>query len=78
MHKAKLKSTGETVAVKVQHRGLKEQCKGDINLAKIFLKIIAVIFPDFEYGWIGEQFDKNIPRELNFRLEGKNCQRCAE
>ena len=32
VHKATLKSTGETVAVKVQHPWIKEQCAGDLKL----------------------------------------------
>lgn len=32
VHKAKLRSTGEIVAVKVQHKWIKEQVPGDLNL----------------------------------------------
>ena len=32
VHKAKLKATGEVVAVKVQHPWIKEQCSGDLRV----------------------------------------------
>ena len=38
---------------------------------------MSLLFTGFEYEWVGEQFDRNIPRELDFCQEAENCERCG-
>ena len=78
VHKARLRETGETVAVKVQHKWIKEQVPGDLNLIEFATAIAKRLFPDFKYGWLAEEFRAKLPLELDFRREAKNCKRCAE
>ena len=56
VHKAKLRSTGEVVAVKVQHKWIKEQVPGDLRLIQFASDCAMTIFPDFKYGWLPEEF----------------------
>lgn len=56
VHKAKLKETGEVVAVKVQHKWIKEQVPGDLRLIQFASDCAMAIFPDFKYGWLPEEF----------------------
>jgi len=36
----------------------------------------AYLFPDFKYGWLAEEMKDKLPRELNYRIEADNCNRC--
>jgi aarF domain-containing kinase len=63
VHKAHLKGgpPGEYVAVKVQHRWIKEQVPGDLKLIQLATDIAGVIFPDFRYGWLPHEFKTRLP-----------------
>ena len=37
-----------------------------------------LIFPDFKYGWLADEFKTRLPAELDFVLEAKNTKRCAK
>jgi len=37
-----------------------------------------MIFPEFQFRWLAEETRKNLPLELDFVNEGKNCERVAE
>ncbi len=76
MHKAKLRSTGEVVVVKVQHKWIKEQVPGDLRCIQIGCDAAAVMFPDFKYGWLAEEFRTRLPLELDFKIEAQNAERC--
>jgi len=74
VHIAKLKN-GQKVAVKVQHRWLKEQCYGDIKIVNFLTQLAEVVFPGFKYKWYGAELKKMLPRELDFVGEAKNADR---
>jgi aarF domain-containing kinase len=78
VHKARLRSTGEIVAVKVQHKWIKEQVPGDLRMIEFATDVARKIFPDFKYSWLAEEFRAKLPLELDFRLEARNCRRCAD
>lgn len=78
VHRARLISTGETVAVKVQHRWIREQVPGDLRIVKLGAQIAAKIFPDFKYAWLADEFQTRLPLEIDFRLEALNCHRCSK
>lgn len=48
VHKARLKS-GQLVAVKVQHHGIREEMPGDIKVLMILARIGKKLFSDFDY-----------------------------
>lgn len=78
VHKARLKSTGEVVAVKVQHQWIKEQVPGDLNIIDFATDVARFFFPNFKYGWLPEQFRSKLPLELDYFIEADNCKRCGE
>lgn len=49
VHKARLKRTGELVAVKVQHAWVRENYPGDIKVLDFCIWLGGKIFPDFKY-----------------------------
>jgi len=77
VHEARLKSTGERVAVKVQHTWLKEQCVGDVRLIDLAVNIGQRIFPGFKYQWFADELKRNMPKELNFTMEAANAERIS-
>ncbi|EDQ86515.1 uncharacterized protein MONBRDRAFT_33784 [Monosiga brevicollis MX1] len=76
VHRAVLRD-GREVAVKVQHWGLREDSVGDIYTVAVLVELTKRIFPDFNYTWLVEEIQKNLPRELNFVEEAANARRCA-
>ena len=78
VHIAYQKGTGKKLAVKVQHRGLRETSKGDIFALESVVGIIESLFSaEFKYGWIMEEIAPQLPRELDFKNEGKNSEIAA-
>ncbi|CAH2328448.1 uncharacterized aarF domain-containing kinase 1 [Pelobates cultripes] len=76
VHRAVLRD-GRTVAVKVQHPKVQSQSKKDIFLMEILLRVVKVVFPQFEFMWLVDEAKKNLPLELNFLNEGHNAERMA-
>jgi aarF domain-containing kinase len=66
------------VAVKVQHKWIKEQVPGDIRLIDIAVDIGQRFFPEFKYKWLPEEMAERMPLELDFTLEAKNAENCKE
>lgn len=77
VHKARLRDTGESVAVKIQHKRLQGFAEVDIVTASVLVKAVKHVFPQFEFGWLADELKENLPRELNFELEGHNAERTA-
>lgn len=73
VHRAKLRSTGQLVAVKVQHPHVLKHSYVDMATMDILVKVVAKIFPNFSFVWLAESTKKNIPLELDFRHEGRNA-----
>jgi aarF domain-containing kinase len=78
VHEATLKGTGERVAVKVQHKWLKESVHGDLFLIDMFVRTAEWYFPEFRYKWLSEETSDNLPQELDFMREGRNADRCRQ
>ena len=78
VHKAKLKESGEEVAVKVQHRYVKQHSFVDIYTMDFLVRVVNYVFPQFEFMWLAEEMRKNLPLELDFRQEGKNAEKVSK
>jgi len=76
VHKAKLKG-GDWVAVKIQHPKVKANSRVDISTMEFLVKTVNWAFPSFDYVWLGEETRKNLPVELDFLNEGRNCEKLA-
>lgn len=77
VHVAYDKRTGRKLAIKVQHRGLRETSVGDIFALCTVVRIAERLFEDFSYGWIADEIAPHLPRELDFLNEGMNADRAA-
>lgn len=77
VHTAICKETGRKLAIKVQHRGLRETSRGDLFAMTYVVKLAEKMFDDFNFGWICEELTPQLPKELNFVNEGKNAEAAA-
>lgn len=73
VHKAKLKSNGQEVAIKVQHPKVQKHSLVDMTTMDVLVNVMAKLFPNFSFLWLAETTKKNIPIELDFTNEGKNA-----
>lgn len=78
VHMAKLKGTGEEVAVKVQHPALDEWAKLDLALTRFSFRTLKRFFPEYDMTWLSEEMEVSLPKELDFREEGRNAKRAKE
>lgn len=46
-----------------------------MNTIELLLKAVARIFPEFKFLWLSEEMRFNLPKELNFILEGQNSEK---
>ncbi|CAI5759776.1 unnamed protein product [Candida verbasci] len=78
VHIAKLKSTGEKVAVKIQHPSLKEFVPLDVKLTRMVFDLMYKVFPEYPLTWLGDEMQNSIFVELDFTKEAENSKRTAE
>lgn len=74
VHTAISKSTGAKLAIKIQHRGLRETSRGDLFAMASVVGIAERLFDDFNFGWICEELVPQLPKELDFHNEGLNAE----
>ncbi|GAA6023884.1 hypothetical protein JCM10207_000517 [Rhodosporidiobolus poonsookiae] len=77
VHKAVDRETGRLVAVKCMHPDLEEFSAIDMRTTTFLLRFVKRIFPSFEFTWLGEEMEQNLPLEMDFRHEALNAARCA-
>ncbi|KAK4496558.1 hypothetical protein PRZ48_012538 [Zasmidium cellare] len=78
VHVATLKGTGEKVAVKVQHPALDEWASLDMWLTRFTFQTLRYWFPEYDLTWLSEEMEVSLPKELDFREEGRNAMRTKE
>jgi aarF domain-containing kinase len=72
------KTTGRKLAVKVQHRYLRETAMADVQQLVWAVRWAEYCFADdFTFGWLAQEIAPNVPKELDFCLEGQNAERAA-
>lgn len=77
VHRAKLRETGEEVAVKLQHPSLKEFVPLDILMTRTVFAIMDYIFPEYPLLWLSDEMQQSIYVELDFTNEARNATRTA-
>lgn len=77
VHKAVLYD-GREVAVKVQHPYVKKSTISDLHTMEVLVNIVAWAFPDFKFQWLVDETKRNVPKELDFTVEGKNAEKIAQ
>ncbi|KAL9596422.1 MAG: hypothetical protein Q9219_005806 [cf. Caloplaca sp. 3 TL-2023] len=78
VHLATMKTTGQTVAVKVQHPALQEWVPLDLALTRFTFSTLKFFFPDYDLQWLSNEMELSLPQELNFDLEGTNAVRTKQ
>ncbi|PVI07984.1 ABC1 kinase family protein [Periconia macrospinosa] len=78
VHRAVIRSTGQKVAVKVQHPALDEWAKLDLALTRFTFETLKYWFPEYDLTWLSEEMEVSLPQELDFAQEGKNAMRARE
>jgi aarF domain-containing kinase len=78
VHVAKLKTTGEKVAVKCQHPSLREFVPLDVFLTQTVFQLLDKVFPEYPLVWLGDELQSSIYVELDFTNETRNARRTAE
>ncbi|CAB3396561.1 unnamed protein product [Caenorhabditis bovis] len=78
VHVARLKSTNEKVAVKVQHKRVYKNSRTDMNTMELLVNIADAVFPEFKLMWLVNEVKKNLPNELDFLHEAKNADEAAK
>ena len=81
VYKAKLKSTGEEVAVKVQKPNSKEIIESDVTIMKFLAKRIDKFFAKtrtYNFPAMINEFEKSVFKELDYNEEVRNMQNITE
>ncbi|EPS43212.1 hypothetical protein H072_2795 [Dactylellina haptotyla CBS 200.50] len=78
VHRARLRRSGEEVAVKLQHPSLAEWVPLDLSLTRFALTNIKIFFPDYPMDWLSEEMELSLPVELDFEEEAKNIYRVRD
>ena len=76
VHRARTKD-GRDVAVKVQYPGIARVMETDLRNIGILVRILARIEPNFDFRVLMAELKKDVPRELDFVLEGHSAERVA-
>ncbi|KAK1746598.1 ABC1 kinase family protein [Skeletonema marinoi] len=74
VHTARCKETGRKLAIKIQHKGLRETSKGDLFAVTAVVRIAENLFDEFNLGWICDEMTPQLPKELDFTNEGNNAE----
>ena len=78
VHIAKMKDSGEQVAVKVQHPSLDDWAKLDLALTRYTFRTLKRFFPEYDLTWLSDEMETSLPKELDFREEARNAKRLKE
>ncbi|KZO98931.1 ABC1-domain-containing protein [Calocera viscosa TUFC12733] len=78
VHMAVDRETGRKVAVKIQHPHLEEFAAVDIKTTMFAMDWVKALFPNFEFSWLGEEMQENLPLEMDFSHEAGNARRAIE
>ena len=78
VHLARMKETGEKVAVKVQHPSLDDWTPLDLALTRFTFRTLARFFPEYDLTWLSDEMETSLPKELDFREEGRNAGRLQD
>ena len=78
VHRATMKGTGQSVAVKVQHPDLEEWVPLDMALTQFTFATLKRWFPEYDLEWLSSEMSFSLPQELDFTLEAHNAARMRE
>jgi aarF domain-containing kinase len=77
VHRARTKD-GADVAVKVQYETIGRLLETDLRNLDLLVRLLARIEPNFDFRVLMDEVKKDMPRELDFELEGRSAERVAK
>lgn len=77
VHVARLRETGEKVAVKFQHPTLQEFVPVDVYVTQTVFHLMLKFFPEYPLTWLGDEMQNSIFVELDFTNEAENAKKTA-
>jgi len=66
------------VVLKVQHRGVASLMLQDMENLRVILELLAKTDPDLDYGPIIKEYNQEVKKELDFRIEAQNMQEVSD
>lgn len=75
VHRAVDRRTGQALAVKLMHPEVERFSHVDMQTVNVLVKWVKKVFPQFEFTWLAEEMNDNMPLEMDFRHEAQNAQR---
>jgi len=78
VHKATLKNTNQTVAIKVQHPMVAIYCPSDVAIVKFATKVGEILWSGAKLKWLADEFERNILKEIDLSNEGRNAVRIKQ
>ncbi|KAF9942782.1 hypothetical protein BGZ67_010414 [Mortierella alpina] len=69
---------GRLAAVKVQYNDVSRLFKTDIWTMQTLSNMVGLLFPEFELGWIVDEFRENLTSEFDFTNEARNGEATKE
>lgn len=76
VHKAKLRESGEEVAVKIQHPYIAAQVPIDLRVYRFMSRVYSKVF-DIPLSYITGYIADQLIKEMDFTIEAVNCKRLA-
>lgn len=76
VHKGKLLD-GREVVIKVQHEGVSDLLLQDLKNLETIGETIRYLDPDFDFSPVVREWAREVPKELDFRVEAENMKRVA-
>ncbi|KAA8898377.1 hypothetical protein DIURU_004661 [Diutina rugosa] len=77
VHVARFCSSGEMVAVKVQHPSLSEFMPLNVYVTNSLFRAMERFFPEYPLLWLGDEMQQSIHNELDFTNEASNAENTA-
>jgi aarF domain-containing kinase len=78
VHRAVDRQTGQQLAIKLMHPQVERFSQVDMQTVNVLVRWVKRAFPDFEFTWLAEEMNENMPLEMDFRHEAGNSRRAAE
>ncbi|KAF9358646.1 hypothetical protein BGX34_008831 [Mortierella sp. NVP85] len=77
VHRAVTKD-GRLAAVKVQYNDVSRLFQTDMWTMQTLSNMVGFLFPEFELGWVVEEFRENLTSEFDFTIEARNGEATKE
>ncbi len=77
VHRARLRAPRREVVIKVQHDGVDATMMHDLETVRLLTNTIAWLEPDMDFRPLLDAWCREVPKELDFRVEAQNMAEVA-